>query len=242
MTAHAPLTPMHAFAELGQIHLAENNMSQVLGCMSELAKQTIPGAEEVSVTLVQAAQPSTAAFTGELALQLDESQYETGGGPCLAAAAGGETMHVTDMATEDRWPEYTPRAVNQGARSSVSVSIPVLEAVTGALNIYSTRTNAFNDEAVDLAVAFAGYAAVALANAHLYTSTAARAEQMQEAMATRAVIEQAKGILVSQRGCSPQEAYDILLRGSKNSNRKLRDIAAALVEKSQTKPTSTATP
>ncbi len=183
MTTYASFTPTHAFAELGRIHLGENNMSQVLGRMSELAKQTIPGAEEVSVTLVQADQPSTAAFTGELALQLDESQYETGGGPCLAAAAGGETMHVTDMATEDRWPEYTPRAVNQGAGSSVSVGIPVQESVTAALNIYSTRTNAFNHEAVDLAVAFAGYAAVALVNAHLYTSTAARAEQMQDALA-----------------------------------------------------------
>lgn len=233
MTAQAALEPMQAFAELGLIHLGENNMSQVLGRISELAKRTIPGADEVSVSLVHAGQASTAAFTGELALHLDETQYELGGGPCLAAAAGGETMHVTDMAAEDRWPEYAPEAVSRGARSSVSVGIPVQQAVTGALNIYSTRAEAFDDEAVDLARAFASYAAVALANAHLYASTAALAGQMQDAMATRAVIEQAKGILVSQRGCTPEDAFDILVRASKNANRKLREIAESLVEKSQ---------
>ncbi|MDQ4037237.1 MAG: GAF and ANTAR domain-containing protein [Actinomycetota bacterium] len=233
MNAQAALEPMQAFAELGRIHLRDNNMSQVLGRISDLAKRTISAAEEVSVTLMHADQASTAAFTGDLALHLDESQYETGGGPCLAAAAGGETMHVSDMATEDRWPDYTPEALRLGARSSISVGIPVQQTVTGALNVYSTRADAFDDEAVQLAGAFASYAAVALANAHLYASTAALAGQMKDAMATRAVIEQAKGILVSQRGCTPDQAFDILVRASKNANRKLREIAEAMVEKSQ---------
>lgn len=233
MAQHDTMEPVQAFAELGRINLGENSMEQVLARVSEMAKRTIPGADEVSVSLVQPGGASTAAFTGDLALHLDESQYELGHGPCLAAAAGMVTILIHDMATEDRWPDFTTAAVAHGAGSSLSVGIPVRQAVTAGLNIYSTSVNAFDDQAVDLAEGFASYAAVALANAHLYTSTAALAGQMQDAMATRAVIEQAKGILVSQRGCSPEEAFDILVRASKNGNRKLRDIAAALVEKTQ---------
>ncbi len=234
MTETASMQPTDAFAELGRIHLGENDMTQVLGRISDLAKRTIPGADEVSVNLVQAQRATTAAYTGELALHLDETQYETGRGPCLAAAAGGETILIQDMAGEDRWPDYTPEAVRSGALSSVSVGIPVQQAVSGALNVYATEPKAFDDAAVQLAKAFASYAAVTIANAHLYASSTALAAQMQDAMATRAVIEQAKGILVSQRGCTVEEAFDILVRASRNSNRKLHDIAQSLVAGSQT--------
>ncbi len=187
----------------------------------------------MSVTLLQGENATTAAFTGALAVHLDERQYDTGQGPCLAAAAGGETVLIPDMTAEDRWPEYSPDAVRRGALSSVSVGIPVQQAVTGALNVYSTRAKAFDDEGVDHNQAFASYAAVALSNAHLYASSTVLAGQMQQAMASRAVIEQAKGILVSQRRCTVDEAFDILIRASRNFNRKLRDIAQALVDGSQ---------
>ncbi len=185
------------------------------------------------MSLVEADKATTAAFTGELALHLDERQYEKDRGPCLAAAAGGETILVTDMAAEDRWPDYAAEAVQHGALSSLSVALPVQEAVTGALNIYGTTTDAFDQSAVELAQNFAGYAAIAVSNAHHYANSTALAAQMRDAMDSRAVIEQAKGILISQRGCSPEEAFDILVRASRNGNRKLRDIAQGLVEKSQ---------
>lgn len=233
MTDQSLLDPNQAFAELGRINLAETDLPQVLSRVAELAKQTIPGAAEVSVSLVQGGRASTAAFTGELALHLDETQYEKGYGPCLAATVGGETVMIADMTREDRWPAYVPEAVRRGAHSSVSVGLPVQQAVNGALNVYATVPKAFDEDALELAHTFASYAAVALANAHLYASTAALAAQMQEAMTSRAVIEQAKGIIVAQRGCSVDEAFDILVRASQSSNRKLREIAEALVQKAQ---------
>jgi len=83
---------------------------------------------------------------------------------------------------------------------------------------------------------FAGYAAVALANAHLYDTTANLAQQMQAAMDSRAVIEQAKGIIMGDRRCTADEAFAILTRLSQDSNRKLRDIAAALVDRAAEGP------
>ncbi|HEY0640645.1 MAG TPA: GAF and ANTAR domain-containing protein [Pseudonocardiaceae bacterium] len=230
------LDPMEAFAELGRIDLADNDVEQVLGRVAELAKRTIGAAAEVSVTLVRSGRdraPTTAACTGELALRLDERQYEQGFGPCLDASEAGAVLLIRDMATEDRWPKYAPHAVEAGVRSSLSIGLPVQQAVTGALNIYGREPDSFDEDTVALAQTFAGYAAVALANAQLYASTAALAGQMQSAMASRAVIEQAKGLLMGQLRCSPDEAFTTLTRMSQRANRKLRDLATEIVEAAQ---------
>jgi GAF domain-containing protein len=178
LTHDVPLDPIHAFTELGRIDLATMDLHDVLTRVSELAKLTIPGADEVSVTLVQDGKATTAAFTGPLAMDLDEKQYETGYGPCLDAARGGETVFINDMEDEDRWPDFTPSAVQEGARSSMSVGLPIQHAVTGAINMYAQKPRAFDAESAELAQSFASYAAIGLANAHLYQSTASLAAQM----------------------------------------------------------------
>jgi GAF domain-containing protein len=229
MTDIEPLDPTQAFAQLGQIKLRDTDLDGVLKTISYLARRTIPGAAEVSVTLVRGKGAHTAAFTGELALNLDESQYEQGHGPCLDAAAAAATMSVPEMTDEDRWPDWTARCVELGVRSSLSIGLPVQDTVTGALNIYAVKPDAFDDDAILLGQTFAGYAAVALANAHLYDTTATLAQHMQAAMESRAVIEQAKGIIMGDRRCTADEAFQILTTISQDSNRKVRDVAAALV-------------
>ncbi|WP_433126709.1 GAF and ANTAR domain-containing protein [Micromonospora sp. CA-240977] len=229
--AQQRIDPNAAIVELGQIKFGETDLSGVLTQVSELARRTIPGAEEVSVTLLKQEGPHTAAFSGEMALRLDELQYEYDQGPCLEAARAATVVSVPEMAQEARWPEWAARAVQDGALSSLSIGFPIQETVLGALNIYGTEPGAFDDDAVTLARTFAGYAAVALANAHLYDTTVNLAAQMQSAMQSRAVIEQAKGIIMGERRCTPDEAFAVLAKVSQDSNRKLRDVAAALVER-----------
>jgi GAF domain-containing protein len=228
-----PLEPSVAFGELARIKLADNDLKQVLSRVAELAKACIPGASEVSVTLINAGTPATVSFTGELADVLDEKQYDLGYGPCLDAARDHRVNLISDMAADERWPAFAANALQLGIRSSLSAGIPVQDAVSGALNVYSTLPGAFDDDATQLLQTFAGYAAVALANAHLYASTAALAKQMTEAMDSRAVIEQAKGILIAQRQVSADEAFDIMSRASQVGNRKLREIAAGIVAGAQ---------
>jgi GAF domain-containing protein len=229
MTDSQPLDPIDAFGRLGRIKLAETDLKGVLEEVAHLARRTIPGAEEVSVTLVDTKKAYTAAYTGRLALDLDELQYGEGHGPCLDASAAATTLSLPDMATEDRWPDWAARALEAGAHSSLSIGLPMHEQVTGALNIYATEPKAFDDDAGILGQTFAGYAAVALTNAHLYDAQTNLAQQMQAAMQSRAVIEQAKGILIGSRHCTPDEAFAILVRLSQDTNRKLRDVATALV-------------
>ncbi|SCF13069.1 GAF domain-containing protein [Micromonospora coriariae] len=236
MTEIDPMAPAAAFAELGRIKFSETDFSGVLTRVAGLATRAVPGADQVSVTLVGAGGAHTAAFTGGLALALDEAQYEQGDGPCLTAAAANSTVHVADMAAESRWPNWAGIAVTAGAHSSLSIGLPMHEFVTGALNIYATRPGAFSDEAVSLAESFADYAAVAMANAHLYDTQATLAQHMQAAMQSRAVIEQAKGIIMGERRCTADEAFAMLAKISQDSNRRLRDVAAALVARVEANP------
>ncbi|MCX5115637.1 GAF and ANTAR domain-containing protein [Micromonospora sp. NBC_00362] len=226
MTHVEPMDPHEAFAELGRIRLADVDLDALLDRIAQLAKRTIPGASEVSVTLLHGNKPQTAAFTGELARALDEKQYERGYGPCLQAAESTSSLMVPDTGSEQRWPGWA----QAGAHSSLSVGLPVHEQVTGALNIYATTSNAFDDDAIAIAQTFAGFAAVGLANAHLYETQATLAGHMQKAMENRAVIEQAKGIIMGERRCTPEQAFAILSKMSQDSNRKVRDVASAMVE------------
>ena len=231
-----PIEPAEAFARLGSIKLSETDLDGVLSLVAALAKQTLTGADEVSVTLLRGSDGRTAASTGDLATKLDEWQYERGHGPCIDASMSGDPLAVPDMHAEDRWPDWAAFAAKQGAGSSMSIGLPIQQAVIGALNIYAPEVNAFDQDAVTVAQSFAAYAAVAVANAHLYDSTATLARQMQAAMENRAVIEQAKGIIMGERRCAPDEAFGILAKISQDTNRKVRDVAAALVASAEQRP------
>lgn len=224
-----PMDPRDAFAQLGRISFEDSSMHALLQRVAELSKQTIPGVAEASFSLIVDDEPSTPAFTGQLALDLDESQYARGYGPCLDAAVGQEIREMTDAREETRWPEYTAICVEHGSLSSLSVPVPVRDNVQAALNLYGREAHAFDAASHATGQEFASYAAVAVQNMHLYETARERATNLDAAMRSRAVIEQAKGILMSQRRCDASEAFSLLAEASQRSNRKLRDIAESLV-------------
>jgi len=225
--------PHAAFAELSKIMLGEQPLTATMERIAALAAQTIPGADAVSVTLMEGDEARTVAFTGPVAVALDERQYEAGFGPCMDAAVTGGTIVIEDTSNDAVYPDFSRAAARQGVRHTLSVGMPIPQRIVGALNIYGIGTAAFDDEAKRLTSTYAGYAAVSLANAALYTSTAELAMQMQQAMASRAVIEQAKGILMRDNRCSPDDAFAMLVRASNQGNRKLRDVAQAMVRSAQ---------
>lgn len=229
--------PQDAFAELARITLSDQSLDSVMDTIARLTKQTISGASEVSVTMVERGKATTVASTGQLATDLDERQYERGYGPCLAAVEGGEPVLINDMTGEHRWSDWALQAVERGAGSSLSIPVPVQREVMAALNVYSTNQNAFDPDSVELATTFSAYAGVALANMHLYQAQGQMADQLQTAMQSRAVIEQAKGVLMGQRRCQADEAFNILIKLSQDSNKKLREVAQALIDHSTSSTT-----
>ena len=224
-----PLEPHVAFAELGQIKLGEGDLRAVLGRVAELARQTLPGVVGASVTLIESDRAYTAAFTGPLARDLDETQYHHGYGPCLEVAQSSGTVTVPDMAAETRWPGFARRALDAGIRSSLSVALPLQEAVVGALNSYATQPGVFDSDAIELARAFAGYAAVAIANAHLYQTTATLAENMRRAMEPAPSSSRPRASSSPSSTAPPSRPSNCSPVSPRPPHRKLRDCATDLV-------------
>ena len=222
--------PRAAFAELSKIMLGAQPLSETLSRVAELAKQSIPGAAEVSVTLMQDGTVTSVSFTGPLAVQLDERQYEAGFGPCMEAALSGATIPIDDTAHSGTYPDFGRIAFRHGITHTMSIGLPVERRTVGALNIYGSGEGPFDETTAELATAFASYAAVAVANAGLYASTATLAGNLQKALDSRAVIDQAKGILMGRHHCSADTAFGLLVRQSSTSSRRLRDIAQDIVD------------
>jgi GAF domain-containing protein len=231
--ADPPLDPRAAFAELSKIMLSEQQLSETLGRVAALAKQTITGAADVSVTLMDDGNVSSVAFTGALSAQLDERQYEAGFGPCMDAALSGATVTIEDTAADATYPDFGRVAARHGITHTMSIGLPVARQTIGALNIYGTDDGSFDAATQELATAFASYAAVAVANAGVYASTATLAANLQRALQSRAVIDQAKGILMSRHRITADAAFDMLSAQSQATNRKLREIAGDLVDEVQ---------
>jgi GAF domain-containing protein len=227
----SPIPAVQALERLGSLSLRQVSMDDLLQTIADLTKTVMPANPEASVTLLVKDHPTTVASTGKLATDLDEAQYERGHGPCLHAARTGELTEIADMRADGRWPDYTPRAAERGALSSLSVPLGIDEdeQVTGAINIYAREPNAFDEASRTAATRFGPYAAVAAGNLHAYQGARDRADNLQAALVTRGVIDQAKGILMDRYKLTADQAFQFLAQMSMKTNRKLHAIADELV-------------
>ncbi len=217
--------------DLSRVVLAGRDLEQVLTEITAIAARGIPGAEAVSTTMLRGEKAFTAAYHGEMAMKADELQYAEDSGPCMDAGRGGVVLRIDDVRTEQRWPDYVAHAQEVGVRSSLSVPLPYQGSSIGALNIYSTKPAAFaTPKALEAGLETAEVIAVAVANAESHWQLGEQARIMRIALDSRAVIEQAKGVLMAQRHVDAEAAFDLLRDASQRYNRKLRDIAVGIVD------------
>ncbi|MCZ2829633.1 GAF and ANTAR domain-containing protein [Modestobacter sp. VKM Ac-2986] len=222
-------------ATLGALHerlagvvLVGRELPEVLTEIVQISRATMPGADATSITLIRDDRAFTAAFDGQIAMDADELQYERGYGPCLDAGRAGELFVVDDMATEQRWPDYAVHAAARGVGSSLSVPLPFQGATIGALNNYAVRPNAFGDADIALGEEVAAFVAIAVGNAEAAARASDDVLNMRRAMASRGVIEQAKGILMERYKITAEQAFTLLTHASQRNNVKLRDVAEEL--------------
>ena len=172
----------------------------------------------------------TVASSDERAELLDETQYRAHDGPCLEASATGRVVEVSDTHIEQRWPSYTPTAVGAGVRCSVSLPLTLAEDTFGAMNVYGfTKAHQFGaGERYRLEI-FAAQAAGTLRVATRQIDDGALLRQMEQALASRTVIDQACGMIMAQQRCTATVAFDLLRAESQNTHRRVRDVAADLI-------------
>ncbi|HKH56745.1 MAG TPA: GAF and ANTAR domain-containing protein [Propionibacteriaceae bacterium] len=215
--------------ELATVVLVGRDLADVLDEITKVARRAMPGTEAASITLIRGENAFTAAYDGQMALDADELQYERGYGPCMDAARAGQVFLIDDMRAEQRWPDYARNAAAQGVGSSLSVPLPFQGATIGALDTYAGRPHAFGEADVALGEDVASWLALAVSNAEAAARTEEDLAHMRKAMMSRAVIEQAKGILMERHKVTDDQAFTILTHASQQTNVKLRDVAADLV-------------
>jgi GAF domain-containing protein len=215
-------------AELAGVVVVGRELPDVLTEIVQISRRAMPGAVATSITLIRDDRAFTAAFDGQLAMDADELQYRRGYGPCVDAGRSGEVFVVSDMTSEDRWPDYATHAAGLGVGSSLSIPLPFQGATIGALNNYATTPNAFGDDDVALGQEVAAFVAIAVGNAEATARATQDVTNMRAAMLSRSVIEQAKGILMERYKVTAEQAFTLLTHASQRSNVKLRDVAEEL--------------
>ena len=223
-TDHADLAT--TLAVVAQTLARENELTAVILRTCRLAVETIDACEHADVMIVAPGGTLTVpAATDWVGLRIVSFEEEYGEGPCVDAFRTGSTVHSPDFNSESRWPQFVRRCmVETPVRSGVGVPLVVGDRPIGALDLYANALNSFHDEDRAAAVLFAAHAAVAF-------SAARERVQFQEALASRDVIGQAKGILMTQSHITADEAFDMLRRASQRLNRKLVSIAQDIVDK-----------
>jgi GAF domain-containing protein len=218
-------------AELSRLLVNEEALDDTLQRVADLACRYVGDADVAGVTLLRDGKPSTTVYTDPTSPQIDSAQYETGIGPCLEAFRQQRVFRVDSTAEDEQFPAFSQAAAEHGIQSTISFPLAVRGNGIGALNLYSKQLGAFSADAEKVGMVFADQASVALANAQLYASAYRMTQQLQEALTSRAVIDQAKGILMGQHRVGADEAFDILRTTSQRENRKLRDLAQELVDR-----------
>lgn len=218
-----------AVRTLSRLLLAEETLEATLGRVAGLACRTLEACDLASVTMINDGRPSTPVQTDPQANDLDAAQYRSERGPCLEAYASREAVQGAIPQSADRWPEFTAAAEQIGIRSVLAVPLIVSDRPVGALNLFSRTADHYDGTAEETAVLFSEQAAVACANAEVYWRTYSLTAHLREALESRDVIGQAKGILMARRGCTADVAFEALRKVSQHRNIKLREIAEQVV-------------
>ena len=226
----APQEPLaRSLSALSRFFVGDGTLQDTLLRVAEHAEEALPATAMTGITMLVDGRARTAVFTDEAAPEIDSAQYETGIGPCLDSFRHRRTFRIDDTTKDDRWASFSEAAAAYGIRSTLSIPLVANHEGLGALNLYSRTPHGFSGEDEEVAAQFGVQAAIVLANAQAYWDAHLLSQNLATAMQSRAVIEQAKGILMGAQRCSADEAFQILVRASQRENRKLREIAEDIV-------------
>ena len=210
--------------------VADDAPEAVLTRLCSAAVVNVPGVDHAGLTMRDRdGNLFSYGSADPLVAELDALQAELAEGPCVDAALPGTTttVHVEDFVGETRWPRFSAAARDRGVRGLLSFAMAPVEESPGALNLYARTPRAFGEPARLMAGAFATQAAIALYGAR-------RIDGLTDAVETRDVIGQAKGILMERFTIDDRAAFDLLVSLSQDSNRKLVDVARWLTAEAGT--------
>jgi GAF domain-containing protein len=218
-----------AVATLTRYFVGSEPLGDTLHRTAELMIEAVPAVDHVGITLLVDGKLKTSVFTHPEVPDIDQAQYRTGEGPCVDAYRENVSHRIRSTRETGRWQEFRDSAARHGVLSTLSLPLVTHDGPIGAINLYAESEDAFGDDDERIATLFATQVAFLLANAQAYWDARVLSENLEEALVSRATIEQAKGIIMATLRCDPDQAFQILADQSQAQNAKLREIAAEIV-------------
>ncbi len=208
---------------------SENDFTVLLRQVCEQVTRAVPGVDEATITLLTEGAPVTAASTSDVVTKLDHDQYAFGDGPCLRAARTGKMVRVSVADAVELWPVFAKASAAEGFGSFLSAPLVLGDGHHGAVNCYSARGHGFADLDEKLLDLYTSAITAALRAYRRYQQAREMTEQLRGALTSRAVIDQAKGILMALHQVPAEEAFRLLVERSQRENVKLRDLAGRFI-------------
>jgi transcriptional regulator with GAF, ATPase, and Fis domain len=206
------------------LHLVTVRCAQVLGVSAAGVLLT----DQRGALRVVAASTEQTRLLELLQLQIDE-------GPCPESFHTGQTVAVADLSTAmSRWPRFAAEARQVGFASVHALPMRLRTDVIGTLNLFGAEPCALDEETIRLAQAMADVATIGLLQARAIRHRETLAEQLQAALNSRIVIEQAKGVIAERRQLDMDQSFTLLRGAARTNNRRLSELARAVVEGSET--------
>jgi len=208
---------VETLSALQSLLLTTQDLEDFFHELAGLTADIVEPPASVGITMRGPDGPYTVATSDERAAQVDEQQYSNGAGPCIQALSSGEIVEVTDQEHDDRWGGYAPRARKHGVKCVLSLPLSAGDGTAGAINIYGyERPGAFTGPQRSAAEVFAAQASTAMALLLRQAHQNELCAQLEQALTSRTVIDQAIGVIMGQQGC--------------NRRRGVRPAARALAE------------
>jgi GAF domain-containing protein len=198
--------------------------------VATFAVQAIPGADGAGLTLLEMDRADLIVKSEKFVRAIDDIQYGIGEGPCISAAATGQTKRSGVLSTDPRWPQFGPRASELGVHSALSLPLLVPTGILGAMNVYAHAPNSFDERSQRLGETFAISAALAVQHAQILEQTARLIDRLRAGLKGRALIDQATGVLRRRHGGTTDDAVARLREMSTTQSLPLAAVALSVVE------------
>jgi GAF domain-containing protein len=182
------------------------------------------------VTMAEEGQLRFVTAVSQASADLERNQEQWQSGPCRDAYDSGEVVRVSDVRVESsRWPEFSAAATRLAVAGVAGIPMRLADRIVGALNLYAPQPREWSDEDIAVAGVLADVATSYVVNASKLRQQEQLSEQLQEALESRVVIEQAKGITAQQHAVTIDQAYQRMRRHARTNNASMRVVAEAIV-------------
>lgn len=225
-----------ALEALRRVLESEDDFELVLRQVCRQVVRAVPDIDEASITLLQHGKPHTAVATSDIVAELDHDQYRLADGPCLEAGRTGKVVRVAVRETAERWPQFALSARQAGFGSFLAVPLEVHDGLSGAVNCYGGHNDGFAEVDAQVLELYTTAVEAVLRTFARYLEARESTEQLRTALTSRAVIDQAKGVLMAVRQIDADEAFAILVTQSQRENVKLRQVAERFIANVTGKP------